>query len=153
MKFDYLFLLPHKDNIFIKMSVSLDVNVGVNINKNDTIEVNLPEVLPPLGILNESDILNMDREELKRWCGVYGIRRNIKTEEMRIALYNILKQNPVDAELYNKKNRIILTKKKKVGGIGVILVIIGLIIFFSFRGSGSIAHVAQNITNGTYSLF
>ncbi len=153
MKFDYLFLLPHKDNIFIKMSVSLDVNVGININKNDTIEVNLPEVLPPLGILNESDILNMDREELKRWCGVYGIRRNIKTEEMRIALYNILKQNPVDAELYNKKNRIILTKKKKVGGIGVILVIIGLIIFFSFRGSGSIAHVAQNITNGTYSLF
>ncbi len=131
------------------MSVSLDLNVEINGHKNDTTEVDLK----PLGILSELDIPTMNRDKLKKWCGIHGIRRNIKTEEMKFALYSILKQEPVDAEMYTKKNRIILTKKKKVSGIVAILFIIGIIMFFSFKGGDSMTHIAQNITNSTYSPF
>lgn len=137
----------------------MSTSININVNNSSTgislpveIDKNTADELPPLGTLKECDIQNLTREELKRWCSVYGIRRNIKTTEMRISLYNILNQIPIDQELYIKSNRIILTKKKKISGVIIIFIIIFIIVFFSTFKSRKLSP-PTHMTNGTYSPF
>ena len=77
----------------------------------------------------------LDYESLKARCGMYGIKKNIKKEEMRMILKRIANNETVEASYYTKKWLSTPSNKHKIikGGIGlgglIALGVVGYIIF------------------------
>lgn len=110
----------------------------------------------------DEDLSLLTRPELQERCGRLDIKRNLKTEEMRLALDKIRHGEELDPAYYTKVSRkwapTPLTVKKfvkrhyKEGGLTCgtfILVIITIIIIMNTIGDSS--PVPSPPTNGTFS--
>ena len=100
----------------------------------------------------EENVDLLDYESLKARCGTYGIKRNIKKDEMRWALKQIASGETVPTSYYTQKWLSTPINKQKIvkGGIGLGgLILIGIIGYFLFSNFGGTVGELTNSTNIT----
>lgn len=113
----------------------------------------------PLILDRDEDLSALSRPELQERCGYFGIKRNLKTEEMRSALDKINHGEEVDPAYYTKESRKwslnplavqkFAKRHYKKGGVtcGTVMIII-IIIVIIMNSSSSVPSAP---INGTFS--
>lgn len=102
----------------------------------------------------DENIDQMTRKELQKRCKTYGIRSNMKTNEMRYSLKCLSEGKTLPTSYYTQKwlskhQNAKYIKKGGIGLIGIIAIAIFIFIIVKSFGSGNIS-VNNNITNTTH---